>query len=179
LRPESETWLLMFAHCRRTTVQLMSSNESEPIFGCMEAWHRQLRGELAGGLDAILHEDCVFISPIVFTPQAGRELTKMYLAAAGGTFGGDPQEAAVVGASGGDVVDDDNDKFHYVKKILQGNQAMLEFEATVEGKYVNGVDIITCDDEGLITEFKVMIRPLQAINVMHAQMKAMIDRLTA
>jgi len=150
----------------------MRNNESEPIFGCMEAWHKQLRGDLPGGLDAILHEDCVFLSPIVFTPQVGRELTKMYLAAAGGTFGGDPQEAAVV-----DDDDDDGDKFHYVKKILQGNQAMLEFEATVEGKYVNGVDIITCDDDGLITEFKVMIRPLQAINVMHTQMKAMIERL--
>ena len=97
----------------------------------------------------------------------------MYLAAAGGTFAGDPEQGAVVGAS------DDDGKFHYVKKILQGNQAMLVFEASVEGKYVNGVDIITCDDDGLITEFKVMIRPLQAINLMHAQMKAMIERLNA
>jgi len=157
----------------------MNDNEAEPIFGCMEAWHKQLRGELPGGLDAILHEDCVFVSPIVYTPQVGRELTKMYLAAAGGTFGADPQDAAVLGSSGGDAGEDDAGKFHYVKKILQGNQAMLEFEATVDGKYVNGVDIITCDDDGLITEFKVMIRPLQAINAMHAQMKVMIERLNA
>ena len=157
----------------------MSSDESEPIFNCIERWHQQLRGELPGGLDAILHEDCVFLSPVVFTPQEGRELTKMYLAAAGGTFGGDPEQVAVVTDSEKDLADRDDDKFHYVKKILQGNQAMLEFEASVEGKYVNGVDIITCDDDGLITEFKVMIRPLQAINVMHAQMKAMIERLNA
>lgn len=149
----------------------MTSDVSEPIFKCMEAWHRQLQGELPGGLDAILHEDCVFLSPIVYTPQVGRELTKMYLAAAGGTFGGDPEKVTL------DSADGDGGNFHYVKKILQGNQAMLEFEATVDGKYLNGVDIITCDADGLITEFKVMIRPLQAINAMHVQMKAMIERL--
>lgn len=153
----------------------MTNNESEPIFSCIERWHQQLRGELPGGLDAILHEDCVFVSPIVYTPQEGRELTKMYLAAAGGTFAGDPGQGAVVAAPD----DKDDGKFHYVKKVLQGNQAVLEFEASVEGKYVNGVDIITCDDDGLITEFKVMIRPLQAINMMHAQMKSMIERLNA
>jgi len=155
----------------------MSSDESQPIFSCVERWHQQLRGELPGGLDAILHEQCVFVSPIVYTPQEGRELTKMYLAAAGGTFGGDPEQAAV--APDKDLAGGDDGKFHYVKKILQGNQAMLEFEASVEGKYVNGVDIITCDDDGMITEFKVMIRPLQAITVMHAQMKAMIERLSS
>jgi hypothetical protein len=158
----------------------MTNDESQPIFSCIERWHQQLRGELPGGLDAILHEDCVFVSPIVYTPQEGRELTKMYLAAAGGTFGGDPKQAAVVATpdDGGDD-GDDGGNFHYVKKILQGNQAMLEFEASVEGKYINGVDIITCDDDGLITEFKVMIRPLQAINVMHEQMLAMLERLNA
>ncbi|RLE26091.1 MAG: nuclear transport factor 2 family protein [Actinobacteria bacterium] len=138
-----------------------------------------MRGQLPGGLDAILHEDCVFLSPVVFTPQKGRDLTKMYLAAAGGTFGGDSEKEAVVADSENDLASGDGGKFHYVKKILQGNQAMLEFEVDVDGKYVNGVDIITCDDDGLITEFKVMIRPLQAINVMHAQMKAMIERLNA
>ena len=157
----------------------MSSDESEPIFECIERWHQQLRGQLPGGLDAILHEDCVFLSPVVFTPQKGRELTKMYLAAAGGTLGGDPEKATVFADSDKGLADAGDGKFHYVKKVLQGNQAMLEFEATVDGKYINGVDIITCDDDGLITEFKVMIRPLQAINVMHAQMKAMIERLNA
>lgn len=157
----------------------MSNDESQPIFSCIDRWHEQLRGQLPGGLDAILHEDCVFLSPVVFTPQKGRELTKMYLAAAGGTFGGDPEKEAVVADSEKGLESGDDGKFHYVKKILQGNQAMLEFEVSVDGKYVNGVDIITCDDDGLITEFKVMIRPLQAINVMHAQMKAMIERLNA
>lgn len=54
---------------------------------------------------------------------------------------------------------------------------MLEFETTVEGKYVNGVDIITCNNRGRITEFRVMIRPLQAVNLIHAQMKAMLDSM--
>jgi len=143
-----------------------------PIERCIADWHRHLRGELEGGLDAILHEDCVFLSPIVFTPQRGREITKLYLTAAGGTLGG---EATTVT----EALDEPAERggFRYVKEILQGHHAMLEFETTVEGKYANGVDIITCDDDGMITEFKVMMRPLQAINAVHAQMKAMLERL--
>ena len=149
-------------------------SEPAPIEICIENWHRHLRGELPGGLDAILHEDCVFLSPIVFTPQQGREVTKLYLTAAGGTLGGD---------GGGDVTEalassSSAGGFRYVKEVLQGHHAVLEFETTVEGKYANGVDIITCDDDGMITEFKVMMRPLQAINAVHAQMRAMLEKLS-
>ncbi|MGI9604355.1 MAG: nuclear transport factor 2 family protein [Acidimicrobiales bacterium] len=146
------------------------TDQTEPIHGCIDQWHEQLRGRLEGGLDAILHPDCVFWSPIVFTAQEGRELTKLYLTAAGGTLGGDdgPVDESKPASTGG---------FAYVTEILQGHHAMLEFETTVEGKYVNGVDIITCDDDGLITEFKVMIRPLQAINLVHEQMRAMLETL--
>ncbi len=142
-----------------------------PIHVCMERWQQHLRGNLDGGLDALLHPDVVFLSPIVFTPQEGIEVTKLYLTAAGGTLGGEPDEPqeADSGSSGGG--------FGYTKKILQGHHAMLEFETTVEGKYVNGVDILTCDDDAMITEFRVMIRPLQAINLVHAQMKAMLETL--
>ena len=149
----------------------MSPTATDPIVVCMERWERHLRGDLPGGLDAMLHEDCVFLSPIVFTPQVGREVTKLYLTAAGGTLGGDADAETSVSESG-------SGGFAYVKRILQGNHAMLEFETTIEGKYVNGVDIITCDDDGMITEFKVMARPLQAINLLHAQMKAMLERLS-
>ncbi|HUS41073.1 MAG TPA: nuclear transport factor 2 family protein [Ilumatobacteraceae bacterium] len=145
---------------------------SAPIDTCIANWHRHLRGELPGGLDAILHEDCTFISPIVFTPQHGRDITKLYLIAAGSTLGGnegDVTEAINAGATEGG--------FRYVKEVLQGHHAVLEFETTVDGKYANGVDIITCDDDGVITEFKVMMRPLQAINAVHAQMKAMLEQL--
>jgi hypothetical protein len=143
-----------------------------PIHGCIERWHDHLRGKLEGGLDAILHPDVVFMSPIVFTPQEGIEVTKLYLMAAGGTLGGD-DGADVAGSADGD-----GGGFGYTKEILQGHHAMLEFETSVEGKYVNGVDIITCDDDGMIVEFKVMIRPLQAINLVHAQMKAMLEQMS-
>lgn len=161
---------------------------AEPIHDCIDRWHEHLRGRLEGGLDALLHEDCVFISPVVFTPQHGREVTKLYLSAAGGTLGG--VDAGPVGVAAADTVDGTDrgapkdGAFRYTKKILQGHHAMLEFETTIPGddgspKYANGVDIITCDDDGMIVEFKVMMRPLQAINAVHAQMRAMLERLQA
>ena len=141
----------------------------DPIDICIERWHQHLAGELDGGLDAVLHPDCVFLSPIVFTPQVGRDITKMYLTAAGATLADvAPGESSGPAEAG---------KFRYTKEIRQGHHAMLEFETTVEGKYANGVDILTCDDDGMITEFKVMMRPLQAINAVHAQMKAMLEQL--
>ena len=144
--------------------------ETEPIHGCIEHWHRHIRGELDGGLDSLLREDCVFLSPIVYTPQRGREVTKLYLRAAGSTLAdADPSEAAALSAES---------VFRYTKEIRQGHHAMLEFETEVDGKYANGVDIITCDEDGLIVEFKVMMRPLQAINAVHAQMKAMLEQLS-
>lgn len=133
----------------------------------IEKWHRHIKGELPGGLDELLHDDCVFLSPIVFTPQKGKEITKMYLGAAGNTLGGKKKDAEGKPAA----------KFRYTKEIMSGNSAMLEFESEVDGKYVNGVDIITVDDAGKIIEFKVMVRPLQAINAVHAQMKAMLEKM--
>lgn len=154
---------------------------TEPIFACMEKWELHLKRELEGGLDAILHPDVVFLSPIVFTPQKGIDITKLYLGAAGGTLGGEepgPEtEANTEASTESSTGSSGAQKFGYSKKILQGNQAMLEFETSIDGKYVNGVDIITCDDDGMITEFKVMIRPLQAINLVHAQMKAMLEQM--
>ena len=130
-------------------------------------WHQHLRGELPGGLDELLHDDVVFYSPIVFTPQRGKEVTTLYLGAAGNTLGGDgPPEDGSVGGGG---------KFRYRTEICQGNHAMLEFETTMDGLYVNGIDLLTCDDDGLITEFKVMIRPLQAIEAVHRQMREMLE----
>ncbi len=136
---------------------------------CIEDWHAVIRGNLEGGLDALLADDVVFYSPIVFTPQRGKDITKLYLRAAGGTFGGS--------SGGGEQGVGVGSKFHYTKEVLSGHQAVLEFETEVEGKHVNGVDIITCNDEGKIVEFKVMIRPLQAVNLMHQQMAAMLEKL--
>ncbi len=135
-------------------------------------WHQHLRGQLPGGLDELLHDDVVFYSPIVFTPQRGKAVTKLYLEAAGQTLPGDRPAGASSTADGASP-----GAFHYTKEVVAGDTAVLEFETTVEGKYVNGVDIITCDEAGLITEFRVMIRPLQAINLVHRQMADMLESM--
>jgi hypothetical protein len=128
----------------------------------IERWHRFIAGNLPEGLEILLADDVVFYSPIVYTPQRGKAATMMYLNAAAQTLLGDGGEGA----------------FRYTKEVIAGDVAVLEFETTVEGKYVNGVDIIRCDDDGRIVEFRVMIRPLQAINIVHAQMRAMLETAT-
>ena len=147
---------------------------ADPIHLTLERFHANLRGELEGGYDALLHPDVVFYSPVVFTPQEGREITKLYLSAAGSTLPGDAPASGE--SSTGDAP---ATSFTYTKTIASGHQAMLEFETTMDGKYVNGVDILTCDDDSLVTEFKVMMRPLQAVNIVHEQMKAMLEKMTA
>lgn len=133
----------------------------------IERWHRYLRGELAGGLDSLLDDDVVFYSPIVYTPQRGKAVTTRYLSAAGVALpGGEPS----TGAAGGS-------EFRYTKQVLDGSHAVLEFETSIEGTYVNGVDIITCNDRGLISEFRVMIRPLQAVNLVHRQMGEVLESM--
>lgn len=130
----------------------------------IERWHQYLRGELPDGLDDLLADDVVFYSPIVFTPQRGKDITMLYLQAAKATLPGD----GGVGAEDG---------FRYTKQVLAGDTAVLEFETTVQGKYVNGVDIIRGNSDGQIVEFRVMIRPLQAVNLVHEQMKAMLESM--
>ena len=134
----------------------------------IKKWHDQTHGKFPGGLDALLADDIIFYSPVVFTPQEGKDLAKLYLMAAGNTFGGDDAK------KGGDLAES---SFKYTKEVLSGNQAILEFETKIEGKYINGVDIITFNDEGKISEFKVMIRPLQAVNKIHMQMQRMLEEL--
>ncbi len=137
----------------------------------IEKWHSHLRGQLPGGLDELLDDDVVFFSPIVYTPQEGKAITKLYLEAAGQTLPGDKSEAS--GESNGES----KNRFRYTKTVMTGDTAVLEFETTVDGKYVNGVDIIRCNDAGRIVEFRVMIRPLQAVNLVHQQMKATLERM--
>ena len=142
------------------------------IESTIDKWHQHLRGALPGGLDELLHDDVIFYSPIVYTPQVGKAITKRYLEAAGQTLPGDEPAGSVPGAPAGGG-------FHYTKQVLSGDTAVLEFETTVEGKYVNGVDIIRCDDRGRIVEFRVMIRPLQAVNLVHRQMAAMLESMAS
>ena len=92
---------------------------------------------------------------------------------AGSVFAGSDSQDSTGGDTGKDRT------FNYTKKVLSGNQAMLEFETEIGGKYVNGIDIIECNDEGKIVEFRVMVRPLQAINMMHARMGEMLAKLQA
>lgn len=121
------------------------------------AWHDLVRRRNADGLDAILADDVVFHSPVVHTPQVGKALTTMYLTAA-------VQVLA-------------NDTFHYVREVVGPRDAVLEFEVQVDGIHVNGVDMIRWNEEGRIVDFKVMVRPLKAINLLHAQMRAMLEAM--
>ena len=144
----------------------------------IDQWHRYMKGELPGGLDELLDDDVVFYSPIVFTPQRGKAVTSLYLQAAAAALPGEPDsgrpadatsEASSSRAGGG--------AFCYTKKVLDGDTAVLEFETTIDGKYVNGVDIIRCNDAGRIIEFRVMIRPLQAVQAVHAQMASTLEMM--
>jgi hypothetical protein len=131
----------------------------------IKKWHQLIKGDFPGGFDELLADDIIFYSPVVFTPQKGKDLAKLYLMAAGNTFGGDDSKEGTLEES----------SFHYTKEVLSGNQAVLEFETQIDGKYVNGVDVITFNTEGRISEFKVMIRPLQAVNIIHMQMQKMLE----
>lgn len=150
-----------------------SMSTSDPIHDVLDRWHQHLRGDLPGGLDALLHEDCIFYSPVVFSPQRGREISKLYLSAAANVLPGDEAAAQPV------TSDDEHGKFRYTKKIADGHHAMLEFETMVGEISVNGVDIITCDDDGWIIEFKVMMRPYKALGAVRDQMAAMMQKLSA
>lgn len=123
----------------------------------LELWHDIVRKRDAGRLDEVLAEDCVFLSPIVHTPQQGRELTRFYLTGALNVF---------------------NESFEYVKEIVSPRHAVLEFTCDLDGIVVNGVDIITFDDDGKIIEFKVMVRPLKAVNLLHTKMRDMLEQMS-
>lgn len=123
----------------------------------MAAWHDVVRRRSADGLAALLADDVVFHSPIVHTPQLGKALTTMYLTAA----------LQVIA----------NDSFRYVREVVGERDAALEFQAEIDGIHVNGIDLIRWNDEGKIVDFKVMVRPLKAVNLLHAQMRAMIEAM--
>lgn len=121
-------------------------------------WHAVIEnGSKPEELAAIIHEDAVFHSPVVHTPQKGRNLVVAYLSAAGQTLG--------------------NDSFTYVRELVDGDNAMLEFETEMDGIHVNGVDIIRFGEDGAIVDFKVMVRPLKAVNKVWEQMAAMLEAM--
>lgn len=121
----------------------------------LHTWHELVRTRNATGLAALLADDVVFHSPVVHTPQVGKAVTQQYLAAAFHVFF--------------------NASFHYVRELSGPNDAVLEFQVDIDGIAVNGVDMLKWNDEGQITEFKVMVRPLKAINLIHQKMAAMLQ----
>ena len=121
----------------------------------LAAWHELVRSRNMRGLDALLSDQVVFHSPVVHTPQVGKAVTAQYLRAAFNVFF--------------------NDSFRYVRETVAADHAVLEFQVEIDGIGVNGVDMISWDEAGRITAFKVMIRPLKAINLIHQKMAAMLQ----
>ena len=138
----------------------------------LEKWYEVIKSDNPDKYDEILAEDCVFYSPVVYTPQRGRKITKMYLMAAGGVFGGEDSPKKILDEKS-------PSKFKYTKEIIGKNSAVLEFETEIDGIYVNGIDLISWNEENKITEFKVIVRPLQAVNKLHQQMQDMLERMKA
>jgi hypothetical protein len=116
----------------------------------IDTWHRLVRERDAKGLWDLVAEDATFHSPVVHTPQRGRQLTYAYLYAAFQVFM--------------------NESFHYVRELVGDRDAVLEFQVEIDGIVVNGVDMIRWNDEGRIVDFKVMLRPLKAVNLIHRKM---------
>ena len=121
----------------------------------LEKWHHILDTGQFDGLNELLADDAVFHSPVMHTPQVGKALVAQYLSAAFMLFS--------------------QYSFRYVREIVSGNEALLEFEAEMDDLYVNGVDIITWNDKGEITDFKVMLRPLKAIHLVQEKMLAQLQ----
>jgi hypothetical protein len=122
-------------------------------------WHTVALSRDVDAISAILHDDCIFESPVVHAPQLGKAITAKYLAAAGHTLG--------------------NDSFRYVGEWQRSDSSILEFTAEIDGITINGIDMITCNDEGLITHFKVMVRPLKAVNMLHQKMGEMLQKMAS
>ena len=123
----------------------------------IESWHKVMVTGEVSALPELLHDDAVFHSLVVHTPQMGKAKVMMYLSAAATVF--------------------DDTQFTYTREIIGQDHAMLEFTSVVEGIEINGVDIITWDENGKITDFKVMVRPLKAVNKLHQLMAGMLKSM--
>lgn len=121
----------------------------------LAAWHQLIQDRNPKVLDSLLSDQVVFHSPVMHTPRVGKAITTQYLTAAFRVFV--------------------NDSFHYTREITSGRDAVLEFQVDIDGTHVNGVDMITWDDEGNIIAFKVMVRPLKAIHLIHQKMAALLS----
>lgn len=123
----------------------------------IEQWHKLVEKRDPALLSELLADDAVLFSPVIHTPVQGKKMVQLYLTAAFHTFL--------------------NETFTYEPTVITGNRAVLEFNVLINDIAVNGIDMITWNDEGKITEFKVMIRPLKAINLINEHMTAMLNTL--
>lgn len=128
------------------------------IILAVEKWHKLVTSKDDKILNDLLHDDVVFHSPVVFTPQHGKYITFLYLKAANEVL--------------------NQGTFTYIKEVLDDHTAVLEFETTIDGITLNGVDIITFNDQGKIIEFKVMVRPLKAVHKIHEKMGEMLSKMS-
>lgn len=123
----------------------------------LQRWIDYTKTHDKNDLRDMLAEDVTFHSPVVHTPQQGKDITFLYLSGADKVLG--------------------NDKFRYTREFDCGDEAVLEFETEIDGLHVNGIDMISWNEAGQIVDFKVMVRPLKAINAVHAAMGAMLEKL--
>ncbi|PCI63988.1 MAG: hypothetical protein COB37_03295 [Kordiimonadales bacterium] len=122
----------------------------------LQKWYDFVEKHDTKALSDMLADDVVFHSPVVHTPQEGKAITFLYLSAAGKVLSGD--------------------NFAYVGEYLSENGAVIEFNTVIDGIRIDGIDMITWNDEGKIIEFKVMLRPLKAVNKVHEMMGAMLAK---
>ncbi len=120
-------------------------------------WHEVMKNSELELLDKIIADDATFSSPVVFKPMLGKEITMMYLSAAGQSF--------------------NMEKFQYTKEIHDGMNSVLEFETYIDEISVNGVDIIEWNEDGKIANFKVMIRPFKAVQKVQQKMVEALESL--
>ncbi len=123
----------------------------------IEEWHQIIINQKLELLDNILDDNVVFSSPVVFSPLEGKSITKMYLFAAGKAF--------------------NMSNFRYTREVHDEHNSILEFETLINGISVNGVDMIEWNKDGKIIDFKVMIRPYKAVQVVKEKMMEMLETI--
>jgi hypothetical protein len=125
----------------------------------LQQWHQLLASRDVSMLQDILDSDVVLHSPVIHRPVEGKMMVGMYLTAALHTFA--------------------NDSFSYDREFFSDNAAVLEFSTEIDDIFVNGIDMITFNEEGKIIDFKVMVRPLKAINLINDKMTALLEKYKA
>jgi hypothetical protein len=122
-------------------------------------WKAMLSSHEPHRLDALIDDSAVFESPVVHTPQVGKARTVLYLTAADSVL--------------------NNGTFRYVGEWYAERSAVLEFNADIDGVLIDGIDMIWWNDADRIVRFKVMVRPLKAIELLHGRMRQTLETMLA